>query len=256
MYGLAFRGARLVLFQNEEDQLSFIRMSLVSPDRAARLPGSGVDLDRFRPAAEAATKAETVFLFVGRLLRDKGICEYAASASAVRKQHANIRFQVLGALDANDRAVVSKRSVDAWQREGIIEYLGVADDVRPIMAAADCVVLPSYYREGVPRSLLEAAAMGKPCITTEATGCRDAVDNGVTGYLCEARSTEALTQAMLRFLSASIEDRRAMGRAGRAKMERSFSEQIVLDRYVSLASEIAVAAQRPYPAPDPQSANH
>jgi glycosyltransferase involved in cell wall biosynthesis len=125
-----------------------------------------------------------------------------------------------------------------WVAEGVVNYLGSSDDVRKEIAMSDCVVLPSYYREGTPRSLLEAAAMGRPIITTDAIGCRDVVDNGVNGYLCNPRDAEDLAGKMAQFLAMSNEARIEMGLAGRAKIAREFDENIVIERYLDAISAL------------------
>jgi glycosyltransferase involved in cell wall biosynthesis len=121
-------------------------------------------------------------------------------------------------------------------REGIIEYLGVAEDVRAAMEEADCIVLPSYYNEGVPRSLLEAAALGRPIITTDMAGCRDAVSDGATGYICEPRDVEGLVSTLEKFINLPVHERAEMGRRGREKMELEFDETFVIDQYKGLVS--------------------
>jgi glycosyltransferase involved in cell wall biosynthesis len=121
-------------------------------------------------------------------------------------------------------------------REGIIDYLGVAEDVRAAMEEADCIVLPSYYNEGVPRSLLEAAAVGRPIITTDMAGCRDAVSDGATGYLCKPRDIEGLSSTLEKFIHLPVHERAEMGRRGREKMELEFDETFVIDQYKGLVS--------------------
>jgi glycosyltransferase involved in cell wall biosynthesis len=235
LYRLAFRKAQTIFFQNDEDMASFTQLGLVQPGQSERLPGSGVDLERFTPTPPAAdAERPLAFLFVGRLLRDKGVVEFVDAARVLRQRGHAVSFALLGTVDAKNPSVVERGTVEAWQAEGVIRYLGITDDVRPAMAAADCVVLPSYYREGVPRSLLEAAAMGKPCITTDMPGCRDAVDDGVTGFLCLPRSVDSLVATIDKFLTLDDDARMRMGSAGRQKMERQFSEKIVLDRYLAL----------------------
>jgi len=139
----------------------------------------------------------------------------------------------LGFVDALNPAAISRAEIDAWVAQGNVLYLGVSDDVRVEIAGADCIVLPSY-REGTPRTLLEAAAMGKPIITTDAVGCREVVDDGVNGYLCEVRDTEDLTAKMLLMIELSLSERAAMGAAGRKKMELQFDENIVIDKYLEV----------------------
>lgn len=231
LYRHTVSGAAWVFFQNEEDRRQFIDRGYVPPERTSRLPGSGVDLGAFVPAPLPSLEAGTgVFLMVARLLWDKGVGEYVEAARALRTLWPRARFQLLGPLDASPRSGVPRAALDAWVAEGVIEYLGQTDDIRPYLRAADCAVLPSY-REGVPRSLLEAAASMRPLITTDSVGCRDAVDPGVSGLLCHPKDAADLAQQMNRFLSMTPAQREAMGAAGRQKMEREFDERIVIDTY-------------------------
>jgi glycosyltransferase involved in cell wall biosynthesis len=207
--------------------------------RTALLPGSGIDLTRFQPAAARATSEDGTFRFllVARLLWDKGVGEFVEAARQVRLQAPHARFQILGFLDVENRTAVSRDTVEAWVAEGVVEYLGTADDVRPYLAAADCVVLPSY-REGTPRTLLEAAAMAKPLIATDVPGCREVVDDGRNGYLCPARDADGLAGCMIRMLNGDPSVSSQMGREGRRKMEENFDERIVIRRYLKALAEL------------------
>jgi glycosyltransferase involved in cell wall biosynthesis len=241
LYWLVLRRSPRVFFQNDEDLGLFVGVGIVTRSRAERVSGSGVDLCRFSPMPVTAQGKleEAVFLLVARLLWDKGISEFIEAGRLVREQYPKARFQLLGSFDVENQMSIPRSIVDAWVAEGLIEYLGKTDDVRPFLAAADCVVLPSFYREGVPRSLLEAAAMGRFVITTNAPGCRDTVNDGVTGLLCEPRDAVYLADKMLRFLALDQASRTAMGRAGRRKMEREFDEKIVINRYLAAIDAIA-----------------
>jgi glycosyltransferase involved in cell wall biosynthesis len=157
--------------------------------------------------------------------------EYVEAARIVRRQSPSVIFQIVGFLGVENRTAVPGETVEGWVADGLIDYLGVSDDVRPAIAAADCVVLPSY-REGMPRTLLEAAAMGKPLIATDVPGCRQIVDHGVNGLLCRVRDANDLARRMLEMIAISAEGRTAMGAAGRAKTEREFDENIVVQRYL------------------------
>jgi len=241
LYRRAFASARVVIFQNADDEREFVDNGLVAAGQTARVPGSGVDLIAFAPAPYAAADgneaAGLVFLFIGRILRDKGVLELVQAARLVKAQHPGIRFRMLGSVGAQNPTAVPQADVDSWVAEGLIEYLGSTDDVRPAIAAADCVVLPSY-REGVPRVLLEAAAMARPCIATDVPGCRDAVDRDSTGLFCDVRSATSLAAALLRFIAMPQARRRELGRLGRTKVEREFDERLVLRTYVNLAVQI------------------
>lgn len=231
LYGFAFKGCPVVFFQNEEDRATFIAAGWVAAERTRRLPGSGVDLDHFKllplPPAEPF-----VFLFIGRLLADKGLRELVEATRRLRRDGHRFKLQLAGFLDPGNPSGISKQELDCWVQAHEVEYLGEFEDVRQLLAAAHCVVLPSYYREGVPRSLLEAAAVGRPIITTDAPGCRDALLSEKTGFLCKVHDSHSLTDCMVRMLRCSAERLADMGRAGRAHVERSFSEELVLDAYL------------------------
>ena len=221
-----------VFFQNEDDRRIFVERGYMPETQTSRLPGSGVDLSAFSPAPLPSVElGACVFLMVARLLWDKGVGEYVEAARSLRTSWPRARFQLLGPLDASPRSGVPRAVLDGWVAEGVVEYLGETDDTRPYLRAADCVVLPSFYGEGVPRSLLEAAATARPVITTDSVGCRDAVDAGVTGWLCVPRDSADLARQVELLLQMQPDDRLQMGLAGRKKMEREFDERLVIDEY-------------------------
>ncbi|MBF9060066.1 glycosyltransferase [Rhodobacterales bacterium HKCCSP123] len=230
LYRGAFRGLPIVFFQNEDDRALFVGRGLVSDAQARLLPGSGIDLERFSAVPYPAAETGPVFLMIARLLRDKGVIEYVEAARRVRKLYPEAQFRLLGEADAANRSAISLQTVRAWEQEKVIEYLGTTDDVRPVIAKAHCVVLPSY-REGAPRTLIEAAAMARPLVATDVPGCRSVVADGETGLLCAARSAESLAEACLRILALGPEERAAMGMAGRRKMEREYDQAIVVKAY-------------------------
>ena len=230
LYRSAFRRLPAVFFQNQDDRDLFVARRLVRPEQTRLLPGSGIDLERFAAAAYPPADDAPTFLMIGRLLRDKGVHEFVAAAQLVKQRHPGARFQLLGAVDARNRTAIDRATVLEWQRAHGIEYLGTCDDVRPHIARAHCVVLPSY-REGAPRTLIEAAAMARPLIASDVPGCRSVVEHGATGFLCDVRSGESLAQACLAFLGLPRDARIAMGKAGRAKMEREFDQAYVVDAY-------------------------
>lgn len=233
LYRLAFARVRVVFFQNPDDRATFLQAGLVAPQRARLLPGSGVDLERFAPQPLPARTDQTTFLLVSRLLWDKGIGLHVEAARAIRARVPQARFQLLGPPDPASRSGIPMAQIQSWVAEGVIDYLGQTDDVRPALAAADCIVLPSWYREGTPRILLEAAATGRPVITTDMPGCRDAVQDGQTGLLCRPRDLESLVTAMERFLQMTPAARAAMGQAARARAEAAFDEAHVIEAYLA-----------------------
>ena len=230
LYRRSFNALPVVFFQNEDDRDLFYDRSMVRPDQARLLPGSGIDLVRFAPAAMPPAEGAPVFLMIARLLRDKGVLEFVDAARHIKARQPKARFQLLGAAGSENRSAIDRATLDAWVAEGAVEYLGTTSDVRPAIAAANCVVLPSY-REGAPRTLIEAAAMARPVITTDVPGCRAVVDRDVSGFLCEVRSAYSLAAAIERFLALPPEAQHAMGKAGRTKMEREYDQAIVVDAY-------------------------
>jgi glycosyltransferase involved in cell wall biosynthesis len=237
LYKVALRRSHTVFFQNSEDRDLFVGRHIVRPDQVRLLPGSGIDLSRFVPdeIVKPEDGALTV-LFAGRLLWDKGLREFIEAARLVRTSRPDARFQILGFLGTQNRSAVGAEDVRAWVAEGLVEYLGAADDVRPHFRAADCIVLPSY-REGLPRVLLEGAALGKPLIATDVPGCRDVIEEGVNGFLCAVRNPASLAQAMLNMLALPEERRREMGAAGRRLVEERFDERLVIDAYLQAIDE-------------------
>ncbi len=229
LYKRAFRNLPAVFFQNEDDQNMFIARNLVTPSQTRLLPGSGIDLNHFAPKPLPSGKPP-IFLMIARLLRDKGVFEFVEAARSIRATDPSIRFQLLGAAGSDNRSAISMDTVTGWVNEGTIEYLGTTKDVRPAIEAATCVVLPSY-REGAPRTLIEAASIARPLIATDVPGCRSVVDNNVNGYLCAVQNAQSLTEAMHRFLALSPTEQSALGLAGRAKMEREFDQALVIQSY-------------------------
>lgn len=242
LYRMALKRSTKVFFQNDDDRQLFINSGLVRAEVTDLLPGSGIDLNRFTPAFTTAVNdvnSKFRFLLIARMLRDKGVGEYVEAARLLRQRWPKADFFLLGFVDVQNPAAISGGEMDEWVAEGVVNYLGVSDDVRDQIATADCVVLPSY-REGTPRTLLEAAAMARAIITTDTVGCREVVDNGVNGYLCKVRDVEDLADKMEQMLMLSPEQRSEMGRRGRAKMEAEFDEQIVIKKYLAAIKEIRV----------------
>jgi len=232
LYWWALRSPAKIYFQNEDDRSLFVSEGLVDPARTERIPGSGVDIERFSPVARAEREGGCVFLLVARLLWDKGIGEFVEAARLVKREFPNTEFHVVGFLGVQNPSAIPRETVEEWVAEGVIRYLGASDDVREHYARADCVVLPTTYREGVPRVLLEAASMALPVITTDVLGCRDVVEDGVTGLICRPRDAQDLAAKIRQFLVMSPEDRAAMGRAGRQRVVARFDERMVIDRYL------------------------
>lgn len=231
LYRLALGGAQAIIFQNPADRDLFIAQRVARPGQVRLVAGSGIDLGRFVPVPMAPADA-FCFLLIGRLLLDKGVAEFVEAARIVRQSHPHARFQLLGGSADDNPSAVSKADLTRWSAESIVEQLGVHDDVRPYIAAANCVVLPSY-REGLPRSLLEGAAMARPLIASDVPGCRDVVEDGVNGLLCAVRSPESLAAAMQRMMAMTPAVLSAMGAAGRRKVEAEFDQRMVAGFYLA-----------------------
>ncbi|MFN7176513.1 MAG: glycosyltransferase family 4 protein [Thermaurantiacus sp.] len=230
LYSRAFRHLEHVFFQNPEDRDLFLTRGLVREAQARLIPGSGVDLDHFRPVPMPRPDAPPSFLMIGRVIRDKGVMEYAEAARIVRQERPDAQFRLLGGLGVANRGAVPAEQVAAWEAAGTLAYLGTCADVRPAISAAHCVVLPSY-REGAPRALIEASAMGRPVIATDVPGCRSVVADGETGLLCAAKNGPALAEACLGFLGLSSAEQGAMGAAGRRRMEAIYDQRLVVEAY-------------------------
>ncbi len=233
LYRVAFRHVACVFFQNPEDRRLFIARRLVAAERAHVLPGSGVDLDYFSPRPSLRHAQEPfAFVLIARLLWDKGIGEYVAAARRVKATHPGTRFRLVGPRAVRNQTAITDAQIDAWVAEGVIDYLGEIEDVRDVLAAHDCVVLPSY-REGMSRVLIEAAAMGKPIIATDVVGCHHVVDHEKNGLVCRVRDAAHLAETMERFLALAPEQRTQMGIESRAKAVREFDEAQVFSAYLS-----------------------
>ncbi len=240
MYRSALKGCRTVFFQNPDDRAFFCDHGLIDPERAALVNGSGVDLDFFEPAPLPDKPA---FLMIARLLADKGVREYVLAAERIMGRHPDARFMLVGGLDANPNAI-REDELRAWQASGVIEYRGHLKDVRPALRECRVYVLPSYYREGLPRTILEAMAMGRPVITTDEPGCRETVPltaggrrrksagepvmEGENGFLITSRNVDALESAMQRFIDAPA-SAIAMGRRSREMAEAVYDVRNVND---------------------------
>ncbi|HHD82412.1 MAG TPA: glycosyltransferase family 1 protein [Campylobacterales bacterium] len=242
LYKLSQYKADRVFFQNREDFDFFVQKGIVDSDKCDILPGSGVDTKRFKPMHRE--KNEKVrFLLISRMIWEKGIGEYVKAAREIKKSNPNVEFCLLGFLDVENPGAITRLELNEWVDEGVVNYLGVSDNVDEIIQTADCVVLPSYYREGTPKVLLESGSCAKPLITTDNVGCRDVVDDGMNGYLCQPRSAEDLKLKIEKFLKLSYDEQVIMGLKSRAKMKREYDEQIVIDKYLEAISGVEDSAK-------------
>lgn len=242
LYRLALSGSAKVFFQNDDDRQLFITRRMVSAPKADLLPGSGINLARFLPSP-LPKGLRVQFLLVARMLWDKGVGEYVEAARMLRRRGVDADFYLLGFLDVQNPAAISKTQMAEWVAEGTVRYLGTSDDVRKEVTYADCVVLPSY-REGTPRTLLEAAAMARPIVTTDAVGCREVVDDGVNGYLCRVKDAADLAEKMEKICKMPPSEREAMGLRGRQKVSLEFDESIVIQKYLDAIDSVLMQGQK------------
>ena len=238
LYRVALSCSARVFFQNDEDREEFVSEGLVALSIADRLPGSGINLTKFAPAPLPGSSSIR-FLLIARMLWDKGVGEFVEAARLLKRRGVNAEFCLLGFMDVENPTAISREQMNEWLAEGVVGYLGVSDSVQEEIAQADCVVLPSY-REGTPRTLLEAAAMARPIVTSDAVGCREVVDDEINGYLCKLKDASDLADKMERIMSMSVVKREAMGLRGREKVEREFDENIVIRKYIDAIELVRV----------------
>ena len=232
LYRIGIGKARRVFFQNSNNRETCIRLG-IADEHSKLLPGSGVSLQHHTCQSYPKDDDKIKFLYIGRLLKDKGIEEYFAAAKAIKKKYPDTEFQVLGKIEGSYQLQLAELA-----RVGVIDYLGVTTDVRPFIGGVHCTVMPSYH-EGMSNVNLESAANGRPVITTNVPGCRETIDDGETGFLVEAKSTESLIDAIERFLALPYNQKQLMGQMARKKVEREFDRQIVVDAYLKEIKSIA-----------------
>ncbi|MDX6040103.1 glycosyltransferase family 4 protein [Scandinavium lactucae] len=233
LYKISQRRAKIVFFQNNDDLTQFVNDGIVHKEQTRLIPGSGVDLSRFQ-LNNRKTDGITKYILIARLIKEKGIAEFAQAAKILKDKYGDkVHFSLAGFVDQDNPSAVPLELINKWHDDGVMRFLGKTDKVEDLLQNNDCVVLPSYYREGVPKSLLEAAAMGKIIVTTDNVGCREAVIDNETGYLCEPRSVLSLTCALEKVILMDHKAREEMGRAGRDYISRRFDEQIVINEYLS-----------------------
>jgi len=239
LYRFAFLFPKKVFFQNPDDRDLFISKKLINSSAADLIPGSGIDLTRFVPSDFKRNQTFT-FLLVSRLITDKGVHEFIDAIRQLKATGIDAKFQILGAKDPRHKRGIKLEVIDEWINSGAVEYLGTAKDVRPFIQQADCIVLPSY-REGTPRTLLEAASIAKPIITTDVPGCHQVVTDGHNGLLCKLKDSTDLAskmRAMTRFDDKTL---KTMGLNGRKKAELEFDETIVINKYLRAIRSTAIA---------------
>ena len=238
LYKLANHLAEEVWFVNRDNKRLFENAGIVKPAKSKLLPGEGVNPQHFKRSYThfAKESIQTHFIFSGRLIWTKGVGEFVQAARITKEKYPDTVFSILGFTHVNNPDAVPVETIDAWNREGVIRYLGSTEDVRPYLESASCVVLPSYYGEGTPRSLLEAACMEVPIIPTDHDGCREIVIDGYNGLLCRKHSASDLAQKMEAFFQLNSAQRTRLGKNGRALMLEKFDESLVIHQYLKKLS--------------------
>ena len=225
LYHIAFRKVQKVFFQNTENQQFFIDHK-IAVDKHGLLPGSGVNLERF--AVKKYPEGDIIkFVFISRIMKEKGIDQYLDAAKAIKEKYPNTEFHICGFCEDEYEGKLNE-----YNDEGIVIYHGMIRNVSDFLEDMHCVIHPTYYPEGLSNILLEGSASGRPIITTDRSGCREVVDDGVNGYMIPQKDSKKLIEAIEKFLSLSFEEKKAMGLAARVKVEREFDRQIVVDKYL------------------------
>jgi glycosyltransferase involved in cell wall biosynthesis len=240
-YRRQLRKATEVWFLNEDDRKVFTTQHLVPADKTFLLPGEGVDTDYFHPAPydPQDPKPTITFLLIGRLIRHKGIIEFVEAAKQLKRQQAPVQCQLLGFFDDESPVAIPRDQLKDWIAGGVITWLGHADDVRPFIEKADCIVLPSY-REGMPLSLLEGASMSKALIATDTAGCRDLIEAGVNGYLCRTKDSTDLAAKMAAYLNLSPYEKKQMGLSSREHILQRYTSETVAAIYLEKIKTLGV----------------
>ena len=228
LYRMTQPFSKEIVFENQDDLTFFRRLKIVDKDKGVAIKGCGVDLSFFQPSSNGIYEHKTILTFVGRLLKDKGIIEFVEAGKLLKKKYPNVELWVIGELDGNNPSTIESDLLVEWINNKDIVYHGFVKDIRKLIKKSNCVILPSY-REGMPRIVLEGVAMGKPIITTNVPGCRETVDDNITGYLVPAKDVQGLHEGMEKFMKLDIKEQREMGARGREKAELEFGEYKIAD---------------------------
>ena len=240
LYKRVLKKTKFVFFPNFDDLEAFVERKYIKREQAKRVPGSGVNYDKFTPQATTRSNdGKFIFLYISRLVKDKGVMEFVEAASLLKENYPHVEFHIIGPLWGGNKKslTVTAEELSEWIEKKWIVYHDKQKDVKPFMADADCVVMPSY-REGMSNVLLEAASMARPLIATNVTGCRDIVDDGVNGFLCKVRDGKDLAEKMKMMMNLSASEREEMGAKGREKMIREFDKKIVVKTYIEAIDQV------------------
>lgn len=233
LYKMSFKYPQKIFFQNYDDMNLFLENKLVKKEICDRLPGSGINLDEYSYLEKNIETDKIIFLFIGRISYEKGAEIYIKAAKLIKEKFTNIEFQMIGGIQKENKNSLSLEILKKYEEQGVIKYLGVTNTIKENIRNADCIILPTYYREGVPRSLIESAAMAKPIITTDNVGCRDIVEDGYNGFLAKPKNVESLVEKIEQFLTLNMEKRIHLGENGREKVEEEFDVNIIIEKYLN-----------------------
>lgn len=226
LYRIGLKKAKVVFFENIENKQLLVQKKIVKEKQACLMPGAGVNTEAYALSPYPDDSEQTVFLFMGRIMKEKGIDELFTAMRRLKNEKNNCKLIVLGGYEEDYSDKIKHYSADGW-----LDYQGFQDDVKPFITKSHCFVLPSWH-EGMANTNLECASMGRPVITSSIHGCMEAVEDGVSGYLCEKQNADDLYEKMKMFISLSYDERKAMGLAGRKRMEEIFDKQIVVKKTV------------------------
>ncbi len=230
LYKYACAKATFVFFQNESNYSFFVSNNMVNKHKTKIIPGSGVNIDKFRPVDKKNKDEKMRFLYIGRIMKEKGIEEYLQVAESLIKKYSNLEFCIVGSFEEEKyRDIIHNKSVI---------YLGISNDVREEIREADCIVNPSYH-EGMSNVLLEGAAMGKPLIASNIPGCKEIVEDGENGYLFKVKSAASLEDKIIQFIEIGSKERKLMGKKSREKVEAEFDRNIVINEYLKAINNIS-----------------
>lgn len=238
MYKFSLRKCNKVFFLNNDDCKCFIDNHIVTDKQALVLKGEGINPQKF--LYDKCKNTPFVFLLISRMLWSKGIGVFVEAARKVKQQYPSVQFNLLGFVGVDNPEAISLSQIKTWTEEGFISYLGETDNVIPFINESTSIVLPSFYGEGIPFTLLEGASMARPLITTNNVGCRDVVVDTINGYVCEKQSVSSLVEAMIRMIELPVEDLQRMGEQGRLIINKEFHQDVVFQKYKEVIEVICV----------------
>ncbi|PCJ63279.1 MAG: glycosyltransferase family 1 protein [Planctomycetota bacterium] len=231
-YAKVMAKSNYVFFQNREDMDIFLIKKPSIASKTSLLPGSGVDINKFSNV-EKEPNSKITFMMASRLMKEKGVMEYFKAAEIIKKKYPNTTFLLLGSIYDVKNNPITDAYIKEFVDKGVIDFEGMQDDMVSYFRKCDCVVLPTYYPEGCPKVLIEAASCSKPIITTNHIGCRDIVDDNYNGFLCVKQSVESLVNALDKFINLPFKKRKELGYNGRKKVIQAFDEKVVIDSYLT-----------------------